>query len=210
MSRPAACWRTAGRTARRHRRRARARRASPTGRSSAPRWPTATSELAGVPAGDDTVAMVRCLAALGVGDRRRRRAGRGDRHRRAARARRRRCSTPASPARPRGSSPPWPRSRPRPVTIDGGPPLRARPMGPLHDALRALGATVDDRPSRGRLPVTVAGPLRRRRHGRAARRRVEPVPHGADADRPAARRRPAPRADDAARLGAVRRADGAR
>ena len=31
-----------------------------------------------------------------------------------------------------------------PVTIDGAPPLRRRPMGPLHDALRALGADVRD------------------------------------------------------------------
>jgi 3-phosphoshikimate 1-carboxyvinyltransferase len=46
-------------------------------------------------------------------------------------------------------------------TIDGAPPLRARPMGPLHDALGALGATVVAGERAGHLPVTVAGPLRR-------------------------------------------------
>ncbi|MGE5210517.1 MAG: 3-phosphoshikimate 1-carboxyvinyltransferase [Acidobacteriota bacterium] len=46
-------------------------------------------------------------------------------------------------------------------TIDGAPPLRARPMGPLHDALAALGARVDPGEAPGHLPVTVAGPLRR-------------------------------------------------
>jgi 3-phosphoshikimate 1-carboxyvinyltransferase len=46
-------------------------------------------------------------------------------------------------------------------TIDGAPPLRARPMGPLHDALVALGATVETAEGAGHLPVTVAGPLRR-------------------------------------------------
>jgi 3-phosphoshikimate 1-carboxyvinyltransferase len=46
-------------------------------------------------------------------------------------------------------------------TIDGAPPLRGRPMGPLHDALTALGATVRAAETEGHLPVTVAGPLRR-------------------------------------------------
>lgn len=45
-------------------------------------------------------------------------------------------------------------------TIDGQPPLRTRPMGPLHDSLVALGATVRSAHSAGHLPVTVAGPLR--------------------------------------------------
>ena len=35
-----------------------------------------------------------------------------------------------------------------PITIDGAPPLRRRPMGPLHDALAALG--VDRRARRDR------------------------------------------------------------
>lgn len=43
-----------------------------------------------------------------------------------------------------------------PTTLDGGPPLRARPMGPLVDAVRSLGASVDG----DALPVTVRGPMR--------------------------------------------------
>ena len=46
-------------------------------------------------------------------------------------------------------------------TIDGAPPLRARPMGPLHDSLAALGASVTPAETAGHLPVTVSGPLRR-------------------------------------------------
>jgi len=46
-------------------------------------------------------------------------------------------------------------------TIDGSPPLRSRPMAPLHDALTARGATVVAGELDGHLPVTVSGPLRR-------------------------------------------------
>lgn len=46
----------------------------------------------------------------------------------------------------------------QPTTLTGDDSLRARPNGPLHDALRALGATVEARD--GRAPVTVQGPLR--------------------------------------------------
>jgi 3-phosphoshikimate 1-carboxyvinyltransferase len=42
-----------------------------------------------------------------------------------------------------------------PATLDGAPPLRARPMGPLLDALRSLGASVEG----DALPVTVRGPM---------------------------------------------------
>jgi 3-phosphoshikimate 1-carboxyvinyltransferase len=45
-------------------------------------------------------------------------------------------------------------------TIDGAPPLRERPMGPLHDSLAALGARVEPGERAGHLPVTVEGPLR--------------------------------------------------
>jgi len=45
----------------------------------------------------------------------------------------------------------------RPITFDGDPGARVRPMGPLLDALRALGATVDDE-GRGTLPFTVTPP----------------------------------------------------
>jgi 3-phosphoshikimate 1-carboxyvinyltransferase len=46
-----------------------------------------------------------------------------------------------------------------PSRIDGAAPLRRRPMGPLHDALRALGARVTPEGEPGRLPVTVEGPV---------------------------------------------------
>jgi len=46
-----------------------------------------------------------------------------------------------------------------PYLIDGEPPLRERPMGPLHDSLRALGADVEPREAWGQLPVTVSGPI---------------------------------------------------
>lgn len=43
------------------------------------------------------------------------------------------------------------------VSFDGDPGARVRPMGPLLDALRALGATVEDQ-GRGTLPFTVTPP----------------------------------------------------
>lgn len=47
----------------------------------------------------------------------------------------------------------------RPVLLDGDPEARVRPMGPVLQALRDLGATVDDGGT-GTLPVTVTGPSR--------------------------------------------------
>ena len=48
-----------------------------------------------------------------------------------------------------------------PSRIDGASPLRRRPMAPLHDALRALGATVRPLARPGHLPVEVSrGQLR--------------------------------------------------
>ncbi len=44
-----------------------------------------------------------------------------------------------------------------PFRLDGGAPLRARPMGPVLDAVRQLGATVSEDGEPGHLPVTVAG-----------------------------------------------------
>jgi 3-phosphoshikimate 1-carboxyvinyltransferase len=46
-----------------------------------------------------------------------------------------------------------------PVTVTGAEPLRRRPMHPLHDALRQLGAEVEAVAAPGHLPVTVRGPL---------------------------------------------------
>ncbi len=46
-----------------------------------------------------------------------------------------------------------------PYTIDGEPPLRARPMGPLHDAMSTLGVRVRPMAAVGHLPVTIEGPF---------------------------------------------------
>jgi 3-phosphoshikimate 1-carboxyvinyltransferase len=46
-----------------------------------------------------------------------------------------------------------------PYVIDGAPPLRARPMAPLHNSLAALGAHIEPGEEWGHLPVTVSGPL---------------------------------------------------
>jgi 3-phosphoshikimate 1-carboxyvinyltransferase len=48
---------------------------------------------------------------------------------------------------------------PGPYTIDGEPPLRSRPMGPLHDSLHSLGARLEPGEAWGHLPVTVSGPV---------------------------------------------------
>ncbi len=42
--------------------------------------------------------------------------------------------------------------------VDGGAPLRARPMGPVLDGIRALGATVEEHGEPGHLPVTIVAP----------------------------------------------------
>ncbi len=118
------------------------------------------SRLRGMPGGDDTVAMVSLPrrrsgsastmegddavvdgsgGVIGAARRRARRPPR--RHDVALRDRARRAGA-------RDRSP-----------IDGAPPLRRRPMGPLHDALAALGVTVEPGEAAGGLPVTVSGPL---------------------------------------------------
>ncbi|MBV8236051.1 MAG: 3-phosphoshikimate 1-carboxyvinyltransferase [Acidimicrobiia bacterium] len=45
------------------------------------------------------------------------------------------------------------------VRVDGSTQLRSRPMGPLLDALRDLGAVVEEEGTPGHLPITVKGPL---------------------------------------------------
>jgi 3-phosphoshikimate 1-carboxyvinyltransferase len=119
------------------------------------------STLTNVPDGDDTTAMLRCLADLGVrvenqhagivsvggtGGRLQPRAERLDAG--LAGTTSRFVTALAALAT-------------RPVTIDGDPPLRTRPMGALHDALAVLGARVDHREGVGRLPVTITGPIKR-------------------------------------------------
>ena len=48
---------------------------------------------------------------------------------------------------------------PGPYTIDGLPPLRRRPMAPLHDALVSMGVHVRQGEEWGHLPVTIEGPV---------------------------------------------------
>lgn len=119
-----------------------------------------TSELRGLPDGDDTTAMVRCLSALGVPithdattARISGRAGRfelgGDEvvlHAGLAGTTSRFVTAVAA----LGSGP---------VVVDGDEPLRRRPMGPLHDALGELGATIQPLGQAGALPVRVRGPV---------------------------------------------------
>ena len=118
------------------------------------------SQLTGLPSGDDTAAMTECLAGLGVdlsvGGGRALVVGTGGRlvggaarlHAGLAGTTSRFITAVAALAD-------------GPVTIDGDPPLRARPMAPLHDALLALGADVRATERAGRLPVTITGGLRR-------------------------------------------------
>ncbi|MET7392654.1 3-phosphoshikimate 1-carboxyvinyltransferase [Dactylosporangium sp. NPDC005572] len=49
--------------------------------------------------------------------------------------------------------------RPARGVVDGSPQLRARPFGPLVDALRELGATVEELGAPGFLPLAVTGPV---------------------------------------------------
>lgn len=119
-----------------------------------------TSRLGGVAPGDDTAAMLDCLRALGVevgveGDHvvivgTGGRFADGDRalHARLAGTTSRFITAVAALA-------------PGPCVVDGLPPLRTRPMTPLHDALRQLGAGVEPSETWGHLPVTMRGPLRR-------------------------------------------------
>ena len=116
------------------------------------------SVLREVPDGDDTEAMIDCLRALGLeverGESTVTIAGGVSRFRR---------GTATLPTRLAGTT-----SRfitavaavgPGSYTIDGLPPLRRRPMAPLHDALVSLGVTVRHGETPGHLPVTVEGPI---------------------------------------------------
>ena len=121
-----------------------------------------TSTLSNLPDGDDTEAMLTCLGLLGIG------VGKAD--------------SVAGPTTIHGTGgvlAPGPIALPTrlagttsrfitalaalgpgPYDIDGAPPLRSRPMAPLHDALVALGATMQAGEGWGHLPVTISGPLR--------------------------------------------------
>ena len=121
-----------------------------------------TSTLGNVPDGDDTEAMLTCLELLGVSV-----------------ARKVTATGTTTITGTGGALRPGPAQLPTrlagttsrfitalaalglgPYTIDGDPPLRARPMAPLHDALVALGATVQAVAQLGHLPVIVSGPPR--------------------------------------------------
>jgi 3-phosphoshikimate 1-carboxyvinyltransferase len=115
------------------------------------------SELVNVPDGDDTMAMVACLRELGldvelIGDR----------------VSIDGMGTDWSPE-PRALHAALAGTTSRfvtalaalgtgPITIDGHPPLRRRPFGPLHEALTQLGVSVTPGEAFGRLPVTIQGP----------------------------------------------------
>ncbi len=117
---------------------------------------TGRSTFTNVPDGDDTVAMLAALAALGFD-----------------------VARDGSTVTIVGGRTDWPETTLHaglagttsrfltalaavgrsPVTIDGHPPLRDRPFAPLQDALSALGGSVVPGERHGHLPVTVTGPL---------------------------------------------------
>ncbi|MET0459364.1 MAG: 3-phosphoshikimate 1-carboxyvinyltransferase [Ilumatobacteraceae bacterium] len=116
------------------------------------------SRLRGMPGGDDTVAMVRCLQALGVGV-----SMDGDDAAVAGTGGRLAEGPIELDAALAGTTSRFVTALAAlasgPVTVDGAPPLRRRPMAPLHDALTALGVHVHTEDGSGRLPVTIRGPL---------------------------------------------------
>jgi 3-phosphoshikimate 1-carboxyvinyltransferase len=117
------------------------------------------SLLRGVPGGDDTVAMVECLQRLGLGV-----SMEGDGAVVAGCGGAIDVAGVTLDAGLAGTTSRFVTAvaalASGPVTIDGAPPLRRRPMGPLHAALVELGATVVPGGAAGGLPVTVRGPLR--------------------------------------------------
>jgi 3-phosphoshikimate 1-carboxyvinyltransferase len=118
-----------------------------------------TSVLRGVPDGDDCSAMLDCLTGLGIG------IGRDGDAVSVAGGVQHLAGGVTVDARLAGTTSRFVTAlaalADAPVTIDGLPPLRARPMAPLHDALVALGARVLAGETWGHLPVTVGGSLRR-------------------------------------------------
>jgi 3-phosphoshikimate 1-carboxyvinyltransferase len=118
-----------------------------------------TSTVTNVPDGDDTEAMLTCLELLGVGIERT--ADSVVIHGCAGVLR---PGPVTLPTRLAGTTSRFVTALAAlgtgPYLIDGEPPLRARPMAPLHDALAALGATVSAGETWGHLPVTITGPLR--------------------------------------------------
>lgn len=120
------------------------------------------SELEGVAPGDDTSAMLDCIRLLGAGIRA---TGRVDSLavRGVGSPRHLQAGAITLPTRLAGTTSRFvtalAATGPGSYTIDGLPPLRRRPMTPLHDALATLGASVQPGDRWGHLPVTVHGPL---------------------------------------------------
>ena len=127
-----------------------------------------SSEIIGVAPGDDTTAMIDCLTRLGCGIGVRDDHGvlvadiegtAGDHPQHAV----------DLPAKLAGTTSRFITALASlgggPFTIDGDPPLRQRPMAPLHDALVALGATVEPGGDVGTPPGHGVGPAARRRRG---------------------------------------------
>ena len=116
-----------------------------------------TSRLSNLPDGDDTIAMLACLRELGLD-----------------------CEIDGDRAEIEGVGTSWPPGEhtlvaglagttsrfvtalaalgTSPITIDGHPPLRRRPFGPLHEALRQLGVDVTPGETFGNLPAAITGP----------------------------------------------------
>ena len=114
--------------------------------------------LRDVPDGDDTEAMLDCLRLLGL------EVERGESTVVVAGGRSRFRKGPLTlPTRLAGTTSRFVTALaalgPGPYTIDGAPPLRRRPMAPLHEALASMGVTVQAREAQGHLPVTVHGPV---------------------------------------------------
>ncbi len=116
------------------------------------------SSITRVAPGDDTLAMVDCLRVLGVGlelenDAQASVTGTGGAfHAEGARLHARLAGTTsrfATALAALGDGP---------ITIDGAPPLRSRPIGPLLEALETLGVVADAVDGAGHLPVEVTGP----------------------------------------------------
>ncbi|HRB05230.1 MAG TPA: 3-phosphoshikimate 1-carboxyvinyltransferase, partial [Ilumatobacteraceae bacterium] len=116
------------------------------------------SVLRGVPDGDDTEAMLDCLRALGLEAERA-----GDDVRLTGGVALFKRGPITLPARLAGTTSRFVTALaalgPGPYTIDGLPPLRTRPMAPLHDALVSMGVHVQHGEIEGHLPVTVQGPV---------------------------------------------------
>ena len=119
-----------------------------------------TSELDGVAPGDDTAAMLDCLQLLGIAVGA---TGRQDSVLVDGRGGTLAPGPLVLPTRLAGTTSRFVTALaalgPGPYTVDGLPPLRTRPMTPLHDALVALGGALVPGERWGHLPVQVSGPL---------------------------------------------------